>query len=142
MFVSDDSQGLCGCGNTGDVEALVAGSALARGLAPAGFADAAALFAAVYSGNPWAAAIAESLCRTMGRMLYNLVATLDLQRISLAKRSGTTGNSCCRGCRRRSTAGSPHSHRGANWSRPDWGPAWAISAPWPSRPEGHNPPPR
>ena len=83
MFVSDDAHALCGCGNTGDVEALVAGNALARGLAPAGFADAAALFAAAYAGDRRAGSLVDTLCRIMGRMLYNLVATLDLQRISL-----------------------------------------------------------
>ncbi len=30
MFVSDNDEALCGCGNVGDVEALVAGNAIAR----------------------------------------------------------------------------------------------------------------
>jgi glucokinase len=79
-FVADDGSGaLCGCGNVGDVEALVAGNSMERrfGQPPAGlFADAAA-------GQPQALEVTEALCRVMGRMLYNLVAILDLQRISL-----------------------------------------------------------
>jgi glucokinase len=80
LYVSDDDpQALCGCGNRGDVEALVAGNALQRrfGLPPA------ALMAQARSGEPVALAQVDAACRVMGRMLYNLVVTLDLQRISL-----------------------------------------------------------
>lgn len=80
LHVSDDDpQALCGCGNRGDVEALVAGNALQRrfGLPPA------ALMAQARSGEPVALAQVDAACRVMGRMLYNLVVTLDLQRISL-----------------------------------------------------------
>jgi glucokinase len=69
MFVSDDAQALCGCGNRGDVESLVAGSA-----APRRF------------GMDMAQALptqASELCRLLGRMLHNLVVTLDLQAIAL-----------------------------------------------------------
>ena len=83
MFVSDNDDALCGCGNIGDVEGLVAGNAIARRFAPAGYADAAALFGAAQSGDTAARAAAEELCRIMGRTLYNLVVTLDLQRISI-----------------------------------------------------------
>ena len=83
LFVSDNFDALCGCGNIGDVEGLVAGNAIARRFAAQGFADAAGLFAAARGGNAAATAIADELCRVMGRMLYNLVVTLDLQRISL-----------------------------------------------------------
>jgi glucokinase len=79
-FVSDDdSHALCGCGNVGDVEALAAGNAIARrfGRPPP------ELFAAAAAGEPKALAITEEACRVMGRMLYNLIATLDLERISL-----------------------------------------------------------
>ncbi|VTU15977.1 ROK family protein [Variovorax sp. RA8] len=79
-FVADgDNSALCGCGNVGDVEALVAGNSIARrfGRPPP------ELFAAAAAGEPQALATTEALCRVMGRMLYNLIATLDLQRISL-----------------------------------------------------------
>lgn len=83
LFVSDNTDALCGCGNVGDVEGLVAGNALARRFAPQGYPDAAALFAAAYAGDTRAVAIIDEICLVMGRMLYNLIATLDLQRISI-----------------------------------------------------------
>ena len=79
-FVVDDASGaLCGCGNIGDVEALIAGNSMARrfGQSPAD------LFVAAAAGETHALSITDALCRVMGRMLYNLIATLDLQRISL-----------------------------------------------------------
>ena len=79
-FVADDASGaLCGCGNLGDVEALVAGNSIARRLGQ----PAPELFAAASGGEAHAVEIVDALCRVMGRMIYNLVATLDLQRISL-----------------------------------------------------------
>lgn len=79
-FVSDDdNQALCGCGNFGDVEGLVAGNAIARRFGE----PAVDLFAAAARGEAKALATTDALCRVMGRMLFNLVATLDLQRISL-----------------------------------------------------------
>jgi glucokinase len=41
------------------------------------------LFAAAHAGDARANAIIDDLCRVMGRALFNLVATLDLQRISV-----------------------------------------------------------
>ena len=83
LFVSDNLDALCGCGNVGDVEGLVAGNAIARRFAALGYPDSAALFIAAYAGNTGATAIIDELCRVMGRTLYNLVVTLDLERISL-----------------------------------------------------------
>ena len=83
MFVSDNSDALCGCGNVGDVEGLVAGNAIARRFAECGYADAAALLGAARAGDAAALALVDELCRVMGRTLYNLVVTLDLQAISL-----------------------------------------------------------
>ncbi len=80
MFVTDDTSGaLCGCGNLGDVEALVAGNAVTRRFGR----DAAALLAAADAGDAQALAVVQELCRVLGRALYNLVITLDLQRVSL-----------------------------------------------------------
>lgn len=81
MFVSDNDDALCGCGNVGDLEALVAGNALPRRF-PA-YPDAAGVLAAAREGDAQAAAIIDDVCRIMGRALYNLIVTLDLQRISL-----------------------------------------------------------
>ena len=83
LFVSDNSDALCGCGNVGDVEGLIAGNAIARRFAPLGYADAAALFAAAQGDDARAAALIDELCGIMGRALYNLIVTLDLQRISI-----------------------------------------------------------
>lgn len=83
-FVSDgDMAAVCGCGNVGDVEGLVAGNAIARRYAGHGWPDAAALLQAARGGDEAACAIVDELCRVLGRALYNLVATLDLQAISL-----------------------------------------------------------
>jgi glucokinase len=83
MFVSDNDDALCGCGNVGDVEALIAGNAIPRRFAAQGYADAAALLDAARDGHADALALVDGLCRIMGRTLYNLVVTLDLQAISL-----------------------------------------------------------
>ncbi|HVZ43956.1 MAG TPA: ROK family protein [Ramlibacter sp.] len=79
MFVSDNDEALCGCGNVGDVEALVAGNSVARRFG----ADAATLLQQAQAGDAKSEATVEELCRVMGRALYNLVAILDLQRVSL-----------------------------------------------------------
>ena len=81
LFVSDNSDALCGCGNIGDVEALVAGNALPRRFSA--YPDASSLLNAARGGYAGASALVDEVCRVMGRMLYNLTVTLDLQRISL-----------------------------------------------------------
>lgn len=83
MFVNDNHDALCGCGNVGDVEGLVAGNAIARRFTAAGFADAAALLGAARCGDAAATELVDGLCLVMGRTLYNVVITLDLQRISM-----------------------------------------------------------
>lgn len=79
FVVDDDSGALCGCGNLGDVEALASGSSIAHRFGQ----PAADLFTAAAAGDAAALEKADALCRVIGRMLYNLVITLDLQRISL-----------------------------------------------------------
>ena len=82
-FVSDNDDALCGCGNVGDLEGLVAGNAIARRFAGSGYADASALLMAASRGDTLASGHVDELCRVMGRALYNLIVTLDLQAISL-----------------------------------------------------------
>ncbi|CAM8660277.1 NagC Transcriptional regulator/sugar kinase [Comamonadaceae bacterium] len=82
-FVSTNQDALCGCGNVGDVEGLVAGNAIPRRFGAQGYTDAATLFIAARAGETGAMAIVDDLCDVMGRTLYNMVATLDLQRISI-----------------------------------------------------------
>jgi len=79
MFVSDNSDALCGCGNIGDVEAISGGSAVARRFGM----DSPALFAHAHSGDAGAIAKVDEMCRVLGRMFYNLTVALDLQRISI-----------------------------------------------------------
>ena len=81
MFVSDNFDALCGCGNIGDVEALVAGNALPRRFPS--YPDAASILIAANAGDTCATDIIDDICRVLGRALYNLIVTLDLQRISL-----------------------------------------------------------
>jgi glucokinase len=82
-FVSDNADALCGCGNVGDVEGLIAGNAIPRRFGGQGYADSASLFIAAHAGDAGAMAIIDDLCRVMGRTLYNMIATLDLQAISI-----------------------------------------------------------
>lgn len=82
-FVSDNDDALCGCGMVGDVEALVAGNAIPRRFGTRGFTDAVSLFNAARSGDAAAVAVVDDLCRVMGRTLFNMIATLDLERIAL-----------------------------------------------------------
>lgn len=79
MFVSDNNDALCGCGNVGDLEGLVAGNAIERRFGR----PAALLLQAARDGDVQAIAVVDALCRDMGRALYNLVVTLDLQAVSL-----------------------------------------------------------
>ena len=83
LFVSDAENALCGCGNLGDVESLIGGNAMARRFAHLGFSDFSKFFDACYANDKEAVIILDDLCRVMGRMLYNLIATLDLRRISM-----------------------------------------------------------
>ncbi len=78
-FVVDEAQALCGCGNVGDVESLIGGSAIERRFGM----DAAQLLGRARAGEPSALSRVDGLCAVLGRALYNLVVTLDLQRISL-----------------------------------------------------------
>lgn len=82
-FVISNDDALCGCGLVGDVEGLVAGNAIPRRFGKDGFADAATLFVAARAGDAGAVAIVDGLCEVMGRTMFNMVATLDLQRISV-----------------------------------------------------------
>jgi glucokinase len=83
FVVDDDDEALCGCGNRGDVESLIAGIAIGRRFGPQGWPDASALLDAARGGDAKAAVIVAGLTRVMGRALYNAVVLMDLKRISL-----------------------------------------------------------
>jgi glucokinase len=79
IFVSDDDHARCGCGNVGDLEALVGGHAVARRLG----VPMPEVMTAAQAGDAQACQEVEAMCRVMGRALYDLIALLDLQRIAL-----------------------------------------------------------
>ncbi|QIL83991.1 ROK family protein [Diaphorobacter sp. HDW4A] len=79
FVVDGDAAALCGCGNRGDVESMIAGGSLEGRIGT----DAERLMTAATQGDVRAVRTVQQLCEVMGRMLYNLIATLDLQRISL-----------------------------------------------------------
>ncbi len=78
-FVSDDTQAMCGCGNVGDLEALVGGNSIHKRFGE----SASALMARAAAGDAKALAVVDELCRVMGRALYDITVLLDLRRISL-----------------------------------------------------------
>lgn len=63
----------CGCGNLGDLESLISGMNISRGLP----LDTPALFAAAKAGDPAAMASVHTAAVWLGRALYDLVVTLD-----------------------------------------------------------------
>lgn len=73
MLMSEVEDALCGCGNRGDLEALISGRNLGARLHVA-TPD---LFAAARAGDAHARPVAEQAARWFGRALYNLTAILD-----------------------------------------------------------------
>ena len=73
MLMSAQSDALCGCGNRGDLEALISGRGLGNRFGQA----APDLFAAARSGEPAAHALVAEAAQWFGRALYNLAAILD-----------------------------------------------------------------
>lgn len=74
-----DGDPVCGCGNVGDLESLAGGAALAR----AWGASPESLFAAARSGEPSARRLIERAIDAVAAALYNLVVTLDLERVAI-----------------------------------------------------------
>lgn len=75
MLMSEVSDALCGCGNRGDLEALISGRNLGNRLAQ----PTADLFRAAREGDPAALDVAQEAAQWFGRGLYNLVVALDLR---------------------------------------------------------------
>ncbi|HEY0846957.1 MAG TPA: ROK family protein [Noviherbaspirillum sp.] len=73
MLMSELEDAVCGCGNRGDLEALISG----RNVSKRAHMPTAELFGAARDGDPQARAAAEEAARWLGRALYNLAATLD-----------------------------------------------------------------
>jgi glucokinase len=75
MLMKDHSDALCGCGNYGDLEALISGSNLENQFDK----SAADIFGAARNGDAAAQAIAKEAAMWFGRGLYNVTATLDMR---------------------------------------------------------------
>lgn len=75
MLLSESEQALCGCGNRGDLEALISGRNLGKRLGR----PAVDIFTAAQAGETGALAIVKDAAHWLGRGLYNLTATLDTQ---------------------------------------------------------------
>lgn len=75
VLMSRESQAVCGCGNRGDLEAMISG----RNLELACGKPTARLFAAAQAGEEDARGFVTDAAQWFGRALYNLAATLDTQ---------------------------------------------------------------
>jgi glucokinase len=73
MLMSDQSDALCGCGNRGDLEALISGRGLGNRLGQ----PVPDLFAAARNGDSVAHATVAQAAQWFGRAMYNLAAILD-----------------------------------------------------------------
>jgi glucokinase len=73
MLISETDDALCGCGNRGDLEALISGRNIANRLGT----SSAELFRRARDGEPDARAVVEEAARRLGRALYNMTAILD-----------------------------------------------------------------
>jgi glucokinase len=73
MLMDLQSDALCGCGNRGDLEALIAGRAIGQ---RAGLSTP-ALFEAARTGDQAARELVEQAARWLGRALYNMTVILD-----------------------------------------------------------------
>jgi glucokinase len=74
MLMSEDSRAQCGCGNFGDVEAMISG----RNLETQFGHSSAELFNAARAGDSKAKAIADESAKWFGRALFNVTAVLDI----------------------------------------------------------------
>ncbi len=77
MLMSELSEALCGCGNRGDLEGMVAGRNLGNRVGR----PLAEVFAAARAGDNDALDIVHEAARIFGRALYNLTAILDTSSI-------------------------------------------------------------
>lgn len=73
MLMSELSEAVCGCGNRGDLEALVSGRNLGNRIGH----SAAEVFNAARAGDAGARAVVMEAARWFGRGLFNVAVTLD-----------------------------------------------------------------
>lgn len=79
MLLDPASDALCGCGNLGDVEALISG----RNIGRRGSQNAATIFSAAKQGQGAERALVEQSAQWFGRALYNLAVTLDTRAFAI-----------------------------------------------------------
>ncbi|MDB5798950.1 MAG: hypothetical protein JWP36_2852 [Paucimonas sp.] len=77
LLMSPESDATCGCGNRGDLEALISGRNLGRRLGR----STADVFNAANSGDAAAREVAIGAAQWLGRALYNVIATLDTRQV-------------------------------------------------------------
>jgi N-acylmannosamine kinase len=92
-MVSDPSGPVCGCGRTGCVERLASGTAIGlSGSAALGRSvSAPEVFAAAAAGDPGCDRVIQNAARSLARVLCDLVAAVDLERIVLGGGVGLAG---------------------------------------------------
>lgn len=79
MLMDIQSNAICGCGNRGDLEAMISG----RNINSQFGMSSPDLFAAASSGNTAAREAAVQTAQWFGRALYNLAVTLDTSRFAI-----------------------------------------------------------
>lgn len=75
MLLSELSAVFCGCGNQGDLEGLISGRNLSQRL----HRSLEEIFTAAATGDQACLAITKEAAKWLGRGIYNLITTLDLQ---------------------------------------------------------------
>lgn len=73
MLMTENEDAVCGCGNRGDLEALISG----RNVGKRAHMSTVELFESARGGDPHSLALAQDAARWLGRAFYNLSATLD-----------------------------------------------------------------
>ena len=73
LLMDPTGQTLCGCGGRGDLESLISGMNVSRGMG----LDTPALFAAAKAGDKQARTLVAAAATWLGRALYDLTVTLD-----------------------------------------------------------------
>jgi glucokinase len=79
MLLSETSDALCGCGNRGDLEGMIGGRNFGKHLGK----PLAQIFTDARAGDPSALPVVQEAACWFGRALYNLVAVLDTEYITI-----------------------------------------------------------
>ncbi len=91
----DPAGAACGCGQTGCLETIASGRALARAWPTTDQPPAAALFASAAAGDPAAVAVRDRFCWGIANAIRVLALTIDPQRIVLGGGVSEVGEPLC-----------------------------------------------